>query len=46
MKQSKQTDANHSSDRKFVLILLAIGQKLNINTEFYRTMLDKVLVGN
>ena len=46
MKQSKQTDANQSSDKKFVLVLLAIGQKLNINTEFYRAMLDKVLVGN
>ncbi len=46
MKQSKQSEANNSSDKKFVLILLDIGQKLNINTEFYRAMLDKMLVGN
>ncbi|MEI8128048.1 MAG: DUF3536 domain-containing protein [bacterium] len=46
MKQSKQSEANNSSDKKFVLILLDIGQKLNINTDFYRAMLDKMLVGN
>lgn len=32
------------SDKAFILILLEIGQKLNINTEFYRNMLDKALV--
>jgi len=37
---------NESADRKFVLTLMDIGQKLNINTEFYRTMLDKVMVGH
>lgn len=36
--------AKQSTDRKLVLILLDIGQKLNINTEFYKTMLDKTLV--
>lgn len=35
---------SHSSDKKFILILLEIGQKLNINTEFYKNMLDKALV--
>lgn len=33
-----------SLDKKFILILLDIGQKLNINTEFYSNMLDKALV--
>ena len=36
--------SSSSSDRKFILILLDIGQKLNINTEFYKNMLDKALV--
>jgi hypothetical protein len=36
--------SNKSTDRKFITILLEIGQKLNINTEFYKTMLDKALV--
>lgn len=35
-----------SEDKKFVLILLEIGQKLNINTDFYRNLLDKALVSN
>lgn len=35
-----------SSDRSFVLILLEIGQKLNINTDFYKTMLDKALLSS
>ena len=35
---------NQAADKKFVLTLLEIGQKLNINTEFYRNLLDKVLV--
>ena len=39
MKKSSQ-----ASDRNFIIMLLDIGQKLNINTEFYRSMLDKVLV--
>lgn len=35
-----------SEDKKFVLILLEIGQKLNINTDFYRNLLDKALVNS
>lgn len=38
--------SKNSSDRRFVIILLDIGQKLNINTDFYKNMLDKVLVKN
>ena len=33
-----------STNRKFVEMLLDIGEKLNINTEFYRKKLDKVLL--
>ena len=33
--------SNRASDRKFVQMLLDIGIKLNINTEFYRTMLAR-----
>lgn len=36
MNKSSQTQ-----DRKFILMLLEIGQKLNINTDFYRNILDK-----
>jgi len=32
------------ADKQFILILLEIGQKLNINTDFYRIILDKALV--
>lgn len=46
MRASNHSAASTTSDKKFVLILLDIGQKLNINTDFYRNMLDKVLVGN
>ena len=38
----KSSDA----DKKFISILLEIGKKLNINTEFYQNMLDKALVSN
>ncbi|MFA7659038.1 MAG: DUF3536 domain-containing protein [Candidatus Gastranaerophilaceae bacterium] len=38
--------SNQAADKKFILTLLEIGQKLNINTEFYKTMLDKALVSN
>ncbi|HNW25821.1 MAG TPA: DUF3536 domain-containing protein [Candidatus Gastranaerophilaceae bacterium] len=38
------TKTSKAEDRNFILILLDIGQKLNINTEFYRSMLDKVLI--
>ncbi len=36
--------SSQSLDKKFIIMLLDIGQKLNINTEFYKTMLDKALV--
>lgn len=39
----KMDKSGQSSDKKFILILLEIGQKLNINTEFYKNMLDKAL---
>lgn len=42
MINGKQTVAQRTADRQFVLTILEIGQKLNINTEFYRNMLDKV----
>lgn len=35
-----------SSDKKFVLIALEIGERLNINTEFYKNILDKTLLKN
>lgn len=38
------TKASNDADRRLVLIILEIGQRLNINTEFYRDMLDKALV--
>lgn len=41
---NKGKAASQSADRKFVLILLDIGQKLNINTDFYKDMLDKTLI--
>lgn len=40
----KMDTSSKSSDKNFILILLEIGQRLNINTEFYRNMLDKTLV--
>lgn len=43
MNKSKPT-ADSALDKKFITILLEIGQKLNINTDFYKNMLDKVLV--
>ncbi len=33
-----------TSNEKFIEMLLDIGEKLNINTEFYRRMLDKALI--
>lgn len=35
-----------STDKQFVSIILDIGQKLNINTDFYKAMLDKALVSS
>lgn len=40
----KMDTSGKSSDKNFILILLEIGQRLNINTEFYKNMLDKALV--
>lgn len=40
----KMNKKSHASDSKFIAILLEIGQKLNINTDFYKTMLDKALI--
>ena len=34
----------NNSDKKLIMLLLDIGKKLNINTEFYRQKLDKALV--
>ena len=39
-----ETGIKRSSDRKLVEMLLDIGEKLNINTEFYRKKLDKLLL--
>lgn len=36
--------SDKSTDAKFIITLLEIGQKLNINTDFYKNMLDKALV--
>jgi alpha-amylase/alpha-mannosidase (GH57 family) len=44
IKKTKQSAKSQAIDKKFVLILLDIGQKLNINTDFYKNMLDKSLV--
>lgn len=38
------TKSSQATDKKFVLMILEIGQKLNINTEFYRNMLDKSMI--
>ena len=40
----KMDKSSKSADKNFIIMLLEIGQKLNINTEFYRTILDKALV--
>lgn len=39
-----ETGIKRSSDRKLVEMLLDIGEKLNINTEFYRKKLDKLML--
>lgn len=44
--ESDKSPADKLVDKQFVLILLEIGQKLNINTEFYRTLLDKMVLFN
>lgn len=40
----KMNKKSQTSDAKFISILLDIGQKLNINTDFYKNMLDKALI--
>lgn len=40
----KMNKKSQTSDTKFISILLDIGQKLNINTDFYKNMLDKALI--
>ena len=37
-------DLNEEKDKYFIEVLLNIGKKLNINTDFYRNKLDKVLL--
>ena len=39
-----RSKAKESEDKKFIIMLLEIGQKLNINTEFYKSMLDKSIL--
>lgn len=43
MKTTKQ-QASKTMDKQFILTLLEIGHKLNINTEFYANMFDKAMV--
>lgn len=35
-----------ASDKKFIITILEIGNKLNINTEFYQAMFDKAILSN
>ena len=37
-------DVTENADREFIEILLDIGKKLNINTDFYRNKLDKAML--
>lgn len=37
-------DDKNGADREFIEVLLDIGKKLNINTDFYRNKLDKVML--
>ena len=39
-----ETINKNSADRRFAEMLLDIGEKLNINTEFYEQMFNKALV--
>ncbi|MBR2526418.1 DUF3536 domain-containing protein [bacterium] len=39
-------DFKDEKDKDFVEILLEIGKKLNINTDFYKNKLDKVILSN
>lgn len=40
----KINTSSHESDKTLIINILEIGQKLNINTEFYKTMLDRALL--
>ena len=40
LENAEQTKSGRNSIRKFIIMLLDIGNKLNINTEFYRQKLD------
>lgn len=40
---SGEEEVNSDYDRKFVLLLLELGSKLNINTEFYKETFDKLM---
>jgi alpha-amylase/alpha-mannosidase (GH57 family) len=40
----KMNKSAKSTDRNFIMMLLTIGEKLNINTEFYKNKLDKALL--
>ena len=38
------TDIKNETDREFVDMLLEIGRRLNINTEFYKNKMDKAML--
>lgn len=40
---SGEEEVNSDYDRKFVLLLLDLGSKLNINTDFYKETFDKLM---
>ena len=40
---SGEEEVNSDYDRKFVLLLLELGSKLNINTDFYKETFDKLM---
>jgi hypothetical protein len=39
-----ESDLKRPSNRRFLEMLLEIGEKLNINTEFYKRKADKLLI--
>ena len=38
------TDIKNETDREFVDMLLEIGKRLNINTDFYKNKMDKAML--
>ena len=42
--EQQQNAQEIKENRTFVLLLLQVGQKLNINTSFYRGILDKLVL--